>query len=363
MVSRMTDNHSDRRLEHYDALDGLRAIACLVVVTMHTYHFAFGRSLLDLGRPTSGIPKIGVWLFFSLSAFLLGMQLLDRKVSIQDYAIGRVLRILPPLFVAVIVYLYVGTLDIGDWSTALRVMTLQEARGHLWTVPAEMGFYVILPVYVAALALVDGRHRPFAAVAAGVAIVLVFAAAWNPLETPASSIWFPWYMANFASGVLAAFIALRLPHPPIKTARGIGLLAFGLIVAAIVAGKIPVLDLPADWLMNKHFVIGPLWSVATYSVFVAPPAFLRVRPVALIGRWSFSIYLYHWAIGNLMPAILPPSVAFPVALAGSIFAGFVGYHLIEKPTYAARRLITRQATKLRPRPAQRRPEPVDLPQP
>src|SRR5690242_13493204 len=79
---------------HTAALDGLRAVACLIVLVLHGYHFSLAPEY-----PTSswlftlaGVAKVGVWLFFALSAFLLSTQLIDGSTSLRDFITGRVLR-------------------------------------------------------------------------------------------------------------------------------------------------------------------------------------------------------------------------------------------------------------------------------
>lgn len=328
------------RNRHIDVLDGLRAVACLIVVVMHTYFFSFGESLFELGRKTPGIPKIGVWLFFALSAFLLTVQLLDPSTKMRDYAIGRALRILPPFAVAVIVYRYVGTLGIDDWPAAWRIITLQETAGHLWTIPVELSFYVLLPFLTGALVLTADRYGSVAAIGGIVAIVFAFALIWPPLDTPtAYSAWCGWYMANFASGVIAAYAITRLPHLSKFTASLLGLGSVALMLAYVASVKVDLFPVLADTLLTKHFVFGPLWAVVIYSVCIVQPAFLTAVPLRLIGKWAFSIYLFHWAVATWSAAVLTAPFAFIIGLGASIIAGYLGYTLVERPTYSIRRWL------------------------
>src|SRR3546814_20292617 len=72
------------RQQHYDALDGLRGLAVLIVIASHLSLLGFG---LVPGLPVGGIGKSGVYLFFVLSAFLLTRLLLERAPA--QFADGR----------------------------------------------------------------------------------------------------------------------------------------------------------------------------------------------------------------------------------------------------------------------------------
>src|SRR3546814_17702763 len=66
------------RQQHYDALDGLRGLAVLIVIASHLSLLGFG---LVPGLPVGGIGKSGVYLFFVLSALLLTCLLLARATA------------------------------------------------------------------------------------------------------------------------------------------------------------------------------------------------------------------------------------------------------------------------------------------
>ncbi|MGX7874449.1 acyltransferase family protein [Mesorhizobium sp. ORM6] len=282
----------------------------------------------------AGVPKIGVWLFFALSAFLLSTQLITQVVPLREYIIGRLLRILPPFVAAIIFYRLVGTLGIDSWSSVWQVMVVPI--GHLWTIPAELSFYLFLPFVVAAILFVFDRVGTSSAIVLLIFIAGVAALIWPPLQTTVSAPWCGWYAINFLSGVGAALLAAKFPRPPSATVKAIGAISLAGIVGFIVLVELRVFGDDRDILLNKHFIIGPLWAVIVYAVFAAPPRFLTVRPMVLIGRWSFSIYLFHWGIVVWAGTLLPAPLAFFIGLVGSIGAGYLGYRFIERPTYAVR---------------------------
>src|ERR1700722_2606600 len=86
----MTAGQSDR----IPALDGLRAIAVLIVIVSHTVDMQSHPALVHLGH-------VGVLLFFALSGYLITDRLLAEyrstgAVSLRNFYLRRAFRILPP---------------------------------------------------------------------------------------------------------------------------------------------------------------------------------------------------------------------------------------------------------------------------
>jgi len=87
--SRIRDRFLGRpqgRMHHFDALDGLRGLAVLVVIASHLSNVGL------LPQPgLSGTGKAGVYLFFVLSAFLLTRILLARSLrALADLRFCRI---------------------------------------------------------------------------------------------------------------------------------------------------------------------------------------------------------------------------------------------------------------------------------
>src|SRR5579859_7269324 len=73
-------------------LDGLRAVAILIVMVAHVFHDNV--RLLALGH-------MGVLIFFALSGYLITTRLLAEyrssgRISLRDFYLRRAFRILPP---------------------------------------------------------------------------------------------------------------------------------------------------------------------------------------------------------------------------------------------------------------------------
>lgn len=159
---------------NFPALDGLRAIAYLMVFGSHTLPF----SLAEFGLPTSldplfltyriGVGAYGVTLFFALSSFLITTLLIEERdrtgtVNIKDFYVRRLLRIWPLYFAIIAATLFITyhTKQGLTADTAIQYATFRgnflNSRvgsqvapmiGHLWSVCVEEQFYLLWPVAV-----------------------------------------------------------------------------------------------------------------------------------------------------------------------------------------------------------------------
>ncbi|MBY0430827.1 MAG: acyltransferase, partial [Rhodospirillales bacterium] len=145
-MQQITPRLNDERLDY---LDGLRGIAVLMVVLSHTSNNGL-HIVPFLNMAGSG--KVGVWLFFVLSAFLLTRKL-DGKARrggltpgvCAEYAVHRVARIMPLLTLVLL-----GYLAAGRFTAQHVVEHLLLLRGDFifWAIPVECYYYVVIPILV-----------------------------------------------------------------------------------------------------------------------------------------------------------------------------------------------------------------------
>jgi peptidoglycan/LPS O-acetylase OafA/YrhL len=159
-----------REAERLPDLDGLRAIAILMVLACHfigpCFPFGIVREVAEFGW-------CGVDLFFVLSGFLIGGILLDHRDSVNYYGVfyvRRFLRIIPlyllillplNLIVALGLQPHFPGHHLGDlgWGTVLVYLTFQQNAmqalfsvpgylGPAWSLAIEEQFYLLLPPFV-----------------------------------------------------------------------------------------------------------------------------------------------------------------------------------------------------------------------
>lgn len=308
------------------ALDTLRAVAILLVLMRHAvrpFWDSGGLSLLPIGNWDLAIPMINGWigvdLFFVLSGFLIGTQLLaarargDRgRYAFRRYILKRALRILPAYYAV----LAVAALGLVPFFTvapeylgvrvAWHVLMLQDYLPSnivvvFWSLGVEEKFYLLAPAVVAAVLMLPGRFARYALLVALAGAGLFFRylmdlAHPEPLEYVAFFQIFrsPAHLClePLALGLLTALVH-RDCAGRFKAARA--LFWVGVLGASVLIAGAPMLD-----------VIGPaerLWQPTLIALAMAllvfgaagggsPSAFARPWFVAT-ARLSYSLYLVH----------------------------------------------------------------------
>ena len=151
---------SDR--ERQPGLDLLRALAIIVVVIYHAALFGF-----KLPGRVDRFGWIGVDLFFVLSGYLIGGQLLApltraRPIGLPRFFARRALRIIPAYFVILAVYAFLPSWrEYPDMSPLWKfVFSLQNiglhggtAFSHAWSLAVEDQFYLLLPLVLILVSL------------------------------------------------------------------------------------------------------------------------------------------------------------------------------------------------------------------
>src|SRR5205809_4568894 len=144
---------SDR--ERQPGLDLLRALAIIVVVIYHAALFGF-----KLPGRVDRFGWIGVDLFFVLSGYLIGGQLLaplarDQRMNLGRFFARRALRIMPAYFVVLAIYFLLPSwceyseMSQPLWKFLLSVQNIAlhggTAFSHAWSLAVEDQFYLALP--------------------------------------------------------------------------------------------------------------------------------------------------------------------------------------------------------------------------
>ena len=140
---------------HKPGLDLLRAVAIVMVVCYHSAGFGF-RLPYEIHR----FGWVGVDLFFVLSGYLIGGQILAQLQEQKSFRFGRfyarrALRILPAYLVVLAVYFLLPTWRERPvisplWKYLLSVQNIGLLAGtafsHAWSLAVEDQFYLFLPM-------------------------------------------------------------------------------------------------------------------------------------------------------------------------------------------------------------------------
>lgn len=324
------NDFADKGFRRFPAADGIRGLAVLIVLTAHALVM-----FMPGTRPyLAGTGKLGVWLFFVLSAFLLTNKFLRigiNKHSLLEYFFGRLLRILPLFGIASFFYYFSGYYD---FKTLTGILTFREGFAHLWTIPVEFKFYFLLPIL---LMIYNKANRKFGIYATLLITLLMVIAAryiYPESDIPENSIYTRWYVSSFILGILTSYLLHNYNTSPRKFGFPITLCfaALLLIIPAFsecLAGEVLLSNLPTSYLSLS----------LTWSVFI----FLSVNDCGLtskiltsavmrkIGNFSFSIYLFHWFVLTELSSRFSGDIPFMLlSILISLAFGAIVFILIER---------------------------------
>lgn len=328
------------KLQRIPQVDGLRAVAILMVFAAH----AFGVRLFWMG----------VDLFFVLSGFLITGILLRLKENRSAggsywaaFYLRRIRRILPPYiaFLAVLsIFWRVPWSHIWYWHVffvpnvplALGKVVL-AAMGPLWSLGVEEQFYFVWPWLVLACSK-DGLRR------IALTVILV-SPVLRGIATPLFSTHFPIYcLTMFRADALAtgAFIALAASRDPkwIVRSRNPALICSVSALALLMGLSIlPSFRAAANSILFNSLAYSLsaacLGSLLVYALGTQQGLlhkFLSAAPLRYLGLISYTFYLYHEAVlleagQYLHSRTLIALTAFSITVLISVLS----WHLFEAP--------------------------------
>ena len=338
-------------------LDGLRGVACLLVVIGHYFgEDAHGARFLCL-------EWVGVDVFFCLSGFLIGGILIDNRESLSYFTtfyVRRGFRILPIYFLTLSLVLlavpHFPTLTapafppgvyFGYVQNFIMAATGVETTTWLmptWTLCVEEQFYLLLPLILyltpprrlaPVLLLLIASASLFR-----VALVLVSA---NKL---ALNMLLPTQWDLLFLGVLGAY-AMRLPSLWARLLRDDRCL-LNIIVFAGLAGLLALVisDNCLGWRgvdMFGGLVLGA--SLTGFVMLLTSGASegrrFRSQTLQFLGQISYGLYLLHQPVSGLMHGLIlgsrpdigtGPQIAVTVAaLAVALALATLSWHFFESP--------------------------------
>ncbi len=342
---------------HRRELDGVRAVAVLAVLVVHTQMFWFP------WMRTDGLAR-GVDLFFVLSGFLITSLLVGEhdatgRVDRARFYARRILRLWPALWLALIVgglvAIRLGGPDKASYAhSALLAFAFagnwfQGKLGiiaHTWSLGLEEQYYFIWPLVLTVL-LAKGVRKgrmAFGLLLAALAVTFMRAyfvhsffgtAFMSPKEPWSVTAMYAWCRAD---GVLiGSALALLLASEYGDVIRDVlreRALACGALVAAVAiiarsSFKNPTMydtELLIDIcfaLLIGHMVAD---SRSPYS------RILRARPLGMLGRISYGVYLFHLPLFFLVKKeVHAPGTAAAVAWGASFAVAISSFVLLETP--------------------------------
>jgi len=358
------------RERHVPALDGIRALAILLVVphNIDTLSAPFPAYFFPLAVLFHA-GWIGVQLFFVLSGFLITGNLLDSRGADNYFSAffgRRALRILP-LYYAVLCAAFVLAPWLATLPEQLRATQSHQVWlwtfltnwtepynggvygfGHFWSLAVEEQFYLLWPLIV----LRCGPRALLWVCAASVVIALGVRCAFEAAHVSRDALYMFTICRMDALTLGAAAAALvRIPAAYAflqKNVSRIAVVGAAVFVAfALLTRGFAMYDLSTQTigytLMSLAFALVILLTVlpTTTAPLRMTMRALAWKPLRLIGRYSYGMYVIHlplhvfWA-GPLFQRFAPrptpwESLAYTVVLTALSFAlAAVSYEFFEK---------------------------------
>ncbi len=183
----------------FDAINGIRGLAALLVLFSHT-------------APGYEAVQVGLALLFVISGFLLSKPfILDPKKvyswkNVERYLTKRLKRILP------MYYFYVFLIYVIDFKIdlALKHFFFVQAEGHLWPMTQIFLFYVMLPFVLMICCAAYRIHRiaPIVLLVVATYFSVIYARDWTPFYNGRFSK--PFYLYAFFMGIIGSYIQYDL---------------------------------------------------------------------------------------------------------------------------------------------------------
>jgi peptidoglycan/LPS O-acetylase OafA/YrhL len=328
-------------------IDGLRAIAVLLVVIFHFDLFSLGEAGF-----------IGVDVFFVISGFLitsiLTRQLDDGTFSMSGFYLARVRRLAPALIAVLLTTLAVGSAflfadDFMELSRQVFVSQFYVANIyfwrhvnyfglgkdnvfllHMWSLAVEEQFYLLYPI---ALLWLHRRGRQYFwwAIMVGFAVSFALNIAFVARKPEATFYLLPTRAWELFAGALIPLVTLKWRRSRLADEM-LGIAGLSTIATA-------VLCYAKDLQFPGFFALLPVTGsvcvlLSGASGQTGTSKLLSYRAATYIGKISYPLYLVHWPVNVFAGRLLNEEygLGWRYAMFGtSLLLASSIYHLVEHP--------------------------------
>jgi peptidoglycan/LPS O-acetylase OafA/YrhL len=332
-------------LQHIPELDGLRGIAILAVMLCHF------QDPVEQSLPFGIVSKIimhggvGVDLFFVLSGYLITSILVSTKGTqnyFRAFYARRALRIFPLYFVVIALFFFAVVpvlqhhgkdlwitnqeqvwywLFLSNWRSALGYNDGAQLA-HLWSLAIEEQFYLLWSVVVW---LVPSRHirsvTAFAVVAS-----LTFHLVWALNGSNGRFLYFS-TLTRMDALALGALLSVSKPFR-----NFMGKFAYPILVLSAIVIFVPFRH-------RLDLISSDIGSCALVALSLnRPVSALRATWLRTFGKYSYALYVIHYFVHGMAPALVshfsPAVFALLFIILGigvSYGAAWVSWRILEQP--------------------------------
>ena len=320
---------------YFPQLDGVRAIAALMVIFFH---------MAQMGIRIPGLASFGetgVDLFFVLSGFLItGILLKARErdwAEVRTFYIRRTLRIFPLYYgYLILASALSATIAFWNWIYLQNVPIALGAPmgniGHFWSLAIEEQFYFIWPFVVLFL---PRRRLQLAlwCIIAGTVLCRIFLVRHGHIEVYYLTIT---RLDGLAAGALLALHqtrgSLTRRRPALQFLVALSFLLLAWEGLRFHGAGLPFVQVTKFSLLACFYAsaLGLLLTTTSTSA----TRWLASTPMRFLGRISYGLYVFHPPVFRLCFAHManrPAALKAFAGLAVTLIVAFLSWHLLERP--------------------------------
>lgn len=306
---------TDRPLKYMQQLDGLRAIAVIMVFWTHYLHKKYWLFGIYWG-------SFGVRLFFVLSGFLITGILLQCRnhlrlgqsplFILRQFYIRRFLRLFPLYYTIIGLMAIINIPPVREaliWHLAYLSNIRYAYQGafdlpvsHFWSLSVEEQFYLIWPCII----LFSPKKLLLPIIVLAISIAPVFRLVTTILDFNQVAIWVltPSSFDTLGLGALLAYLTYERKDISISKSNVIRVfLLIGLPATIIlqILGSVDSNNLLYNVLGDTAVGLTFAWLVANASIGFKgfTGKLLESQPLVYLGKMSYGIYLIHAAIPSV----------------------------------------------------------------
>jgi peptidoglycan/LPS O-acetylase OafA/YrhL len=363
------------------ALDGMRALAVLLVMLFHAWYNQPG--MLAPGQAVDASPiwyaRTGLVTFFVLSGFLLFLPYAQWSFgaapmpSARKFYKRRILRVGPAYWVCLSLLVLTAPLTAASLLDGLVHIpfifnavpaSIFSINGVFWTMAVEVQFYAVLPLIGWALYRLAQKIGTLSAAAAVFAAMLCISFASGlanrlggveqipVVSAIAGQRSMSFYLAIFGCGIMVSVAYTYLTRVAPPDAAGLLRLkriAVACMVLAVFVGvgfafKPSILRIEA----GRNIFYGAVFGLLLFGILFAPARWrwiFATPAVRFVGLVSYSLYLWHTIVLNFIVGWIPQSLSqtdrvllgFALELVIAVPVAYVSYLLVERPFMMARK--------------------------
>ena len=343
------------------AIEALRGVAALMVMATHYTRF------VSAEPGAWGFASTGVDLFFVLSGFVFAPYFFGKLLEPGPHLVRRFFRLYPLYLVALFTYVALKLPDPAAWRhlgshlvmghTLESLSTAFYYNPAFWSLPAEVEFYLLLPLIAIGFPRLRFGLVFVLALLAHLLLVAMAVPDEGVTARAVATVHLPGLLIEFCLGAWAWSLArgpAALPSAGLRLLLGLAVLACAIgLYAGFIAGPSPAKGMAQIWVGGNMGLVSALGYALVVSALAGRAAQFsgwRLGLCLLAGQLSYGLYLFHNASPQLLERAGLVLTGWPALLACVVLTVLLAWglhHLVEAPLRDLGRRLSRRLAQRR----------------